>query len=60
MGKIRFKADPNDPSTFPKGRIVYAKVDATTEEDIVRYKKEEDAEVLQEMANDIRQRYNII
>lgn len=55
MRKIRFRVDPNDPSTFPKGTIDYAKVDATTEEDIARHKREDEAEALQEMADDIRQ-----
>ncbi|MCY4184237.1 MAG: helix-turn-helix domain-containing protein [Rhodobacteraceae bacterium] len=55
MGKIRFRADPNDPSTFPRGTIDYARVDATTEEDIARHKREDEAEALQEMADDIRQ-----
>jgi len=44
MRKIRFKADPNDPSTFPGGTIDHAKVDATTEEDIARHKREDEAE----------------
>ncbi len=55
MRKTRFKADPTDLSTFPLGTIDYAKVDATTEEDIARHKREDEAEALQEMADDIRQ-----
>ncbi|MDE2759759.1 MAG: helix-turn-helix domain-containing protein [Paracoccaceae bacterium] len=55
MTIIRIKVDPKDPSTFPKGRIDYAKVDATTEEDIERHKAEDRAEELQEMARYIRQ-----
>lgn len=54
MRKTRFKADPTDPSTFPMGTIDYATVDATTEEDIARHKREDEAEALQEMADDIR------
>lgn len=55
MAVIRIKVDPKDPSTFPKGRIDYAKVDAATEEDIERHKAEDRAEELQEMARYIRQ-----
>ncbi|MDE2758996.1 MAG: helix-turn-helix domain-containing protein [Paracoccaceae bacterium] len=55
MTLIRIKVDPNDPSTHTKGRIDYAKVDATTEEDIARHKKKDEAEALQEMARYIRQ-----
>lgn len=55
MMLIRIKVDPNDPSTHTKGTIDYAKVDATTEEDIARHKKKDEAEALQEMARYIRQ-----
>ncbi|MCY4307238.1 MAG: helix-turn-helix domain-containing protein [Rhodobacteraceae bacterium] len=54
MTIIRIKVDPNDPSTHTKGRIDYAKVDATTEEDIDRHIAEDRAEDLQEMARYIR------
>lgn len=55
MSTIRIKVDPDDPSTFPKGFINYAAVDATTEEDIARHEKEDEAEALQEMARYTRQ-----
>lgn len=55
MSLIRIKIDPNDPSTHTKDRIDYEKVDATTEEDIARHKKKDEAETLQEMARYIRQ-----
>ena len=55
MTLIRIKVDPNDPSTHIQGKIDYAKVDATTEEDIARHKKKDEAEDLQEMARYIRQ-----
>lgn len=35
MSTIRIKVDPDDPSTFPKGYINYAAVDATTEEEFM-------------------------
>ena len=34
MGTTRSRTDPDDPSTFPTGRIDPAAVDATAEADI--------------------------
>ncbi|MDE0524021.1 MAG: helix-turn-helix domain-containing protein [Boseongicola sp.] len=50
MGTTRIKVDPDDPSTFPESRIAPAIVDATTEADIARQEREDDAENMQEMA----------
>ncbi|MYE83766.1 MAG: helix-turn-helix domain-containing protein, partial [Gammaproteobacteria bacterium] len=50
MGTTRIRIDPDDPSTFPKGRIDPAKVDATTEADIARQAREDDADAMQDMA----------
>ena len=47
--------NPDDISTFPKGSINYEIVDSTTEEDIDRHIKEDEAEAKQEMAQYIRQ-----
>ena len=50
MGTTRIRIDPDDPSTFPRGRIDPAKVDATTEADIARQAREDDADAMQDMA----------
>ena len=42
MGKTRIRIDPDDPSTFPKGRIDPAVVDATTEADIALQEREDE------------------
>ena len=34
MNSYRIKINPNDPSSFPEGRVDYACLDATTEEEI--------------------------
>lgn len=34
MSSYRIKINPNDPSSFPEGRVHYARLDATTEGDI--------------------------
>lgn len=34
MNSYRIKINPNDPSSFPEGRVDYARLDATTEVDI--------------------------
>ena len=50
MGTTRIRIDPDDPSTFPKGRIDPAKVDANTEADIARQAREDDVDAMQDMA----------
>ena len=34
MSSYRIKVNPNDPSSFPEGRVDYSRLDATTEEEI--------------------------
>lgn len=34
MSSHRIKINPNDPSSFPAGRVDYARLDGTTEEDL--------------------------
>lgn len=41
MGTTRITIDPDDPSTFPKGRIDPAVVDSTTETDIALQERED-------------------
>ena len=50
MSTTRVRIDPDDPTTFPEGRIDPAKVDATTEADITLQQQEDDAEAMQDMA----------
>ena len=50
MSTTRIRIAPDDPSTFPKGRIDPAVVDATTEAEIALQEQEDEAEALQDMA----------
>lgn len=50
MSTTRIRIDPDDPSTFPEGRIDVARVDATTEAEIAAQEREDDAEALRDMA----------
>ncbi len=50
MSTTRVRIDPDDPSTFPEGRIDPAVVDATTEAEITLQEREDEAEALQDMA----------
>ena len=50
MGTTRIRIDPDDPSTFPEGRIVPTVVDATTEADIALQETEDEAKAMQDMA----------
>ena len=50
MSTTRVRIDPDDPATFPAGRIDPAKVDATTEAEIALQQQEDDAEAMQDMA----------
>lgn len=54
MSTTRTKIDPDDPSTFPRGRINPAVVDATTEAEIALQEQEDEAEALQDMARYMR------
>ncbi len=48
MSTTRIRMD--DPSTFPKGRIDAARVDATTEAEIAAQEREDEAEALQDIS----------
>jgi len=43
MNTTRVKVDPNDPETFPKGRVDFTVVDGTTEDMIAIQLKEDKA-----------------
>ena len=50
MSRTRVRIDPDDPQTVPSGRVDYRMLDETTEEDIARQAREDDAEAMQDMA----------
>jgi len=50
MGTTRVRIDPDNPETFPKGRINFPVVDGTTEDMIALQKKEDEMEAMQDMA----------
>ncbi|MXY71398.1 MAG: helix-turn-helix domain-containing protein [Acidobacteriia bacterium] len=50
MSTTRIRIDPDDPATFPEGRIDPVVVNATTEAEIALQQKEDDAEAMQDMA----------
>ena len=54
MSVTRVRIDPDDPGTLPPGRVDYAVLDATTEEDIARQIREDDAEAMRDMARSAR------
>jgi len=50
MSTTRITVDPDDPATFPKGRLDPAVVDGITEAEIVMQEQEDDAEAMQDAA----------
>ena len=56
MSDIRVRIDPDDPRTLPPARVDYAVLDATTEEDIARQAREDDAEAMRDTAPERRPR----
>ena len=50
MSETRVRIDPDDPESLPPGRVDYAVLDATTEEDIARQIREDDAEAMRDVA----------
>ena len=54
MSDIRVRIDPDDPRTLPPARVDYAVLDATTEEDIARQAREDDAEAMRDTAPERR------
>lgn len=50
MKTTRVKVDLNDPKSWPKARGHQALLNATTERDIARHKKEDDANAMQDAA----------
>ena len=50
MSRTRVRIDPDNPRSLPPGRVDHAVLDATSEDDIARQAREDDAEALQDMA----------
>ena len=48
MSTIRVTVDPDDPKTFPEGKLDLAVVDATTEKQIALQQREDDEEAMNE------------
>lgn len=46
MSTTRITVDPDDPGSWPEGRVDYAVLDATTEEDLDAQQREDDAEAM--------------
>ena len=50
MGTTRIRIEPDDPATFPEGRLDATKVDGTTEAEIRSQQREDDADAMQDAA----------
>ena len=50
MSKTRVRIDPDNPRSLPPGRVDHAVLDATSEEDIARQARDDDAKAMQDMA----------
>ncbi len=51
MSTTRITIDLADPESLPEGRVDYAVLDATTEEDIAAQQQEDDAEAEELLAD---------
>ena len=54
MNKTRIKVDPDDPATFPQGRMDFNMVDATGEDMIALHQREDEAEAIKDAARHAR------
>ena len=50
MSRTRVRIDRDNPRSLPTGRVDHAVLNATTEEDIARQTREDDADAMQDMA----------
>ena len=50
MSRIHVRVDPNDPQSWPRGRVDHAVVDGTTDGDLALQQQEDDAEAMRDMA----------
>ncbi|MCZ0935068.1 MAG: hypothetical protein OXJ54_07820 [Gemmatimonadetes bacterium] len=49
MSTTRITIDLDDPESLPKGRVDYAVLDGTTEENIASQQREDDAEAMRDI-----------
>ncbi|MCY3810823.1 MAG: helix-turn-helix domain-containing protein [Gammaproteobacteria bacterium] len=49
MSKTRLTIDPNDPQGLSRGRVDHKVLDATSEADIARHTRDDDAEAMRDM-----------
>ena len=50
MSKTRVRIDPDNPRSLPPGRVDHAVLESTSEEDIERQAREDDADAMQDRA----------
>ncbi len=50
MSTTRIRIDPNDPQSWPEGSVDYDMLDRTTEEDVARHQREDEAEATMDAA----------
>ena len=48
MSETRLTIDPNSPQGLRRGRVDYEVLDATSEDDIARHAREDDAEAMRD------------
>ena len=51
MSETRIRIDPDDPRSLPPGRVDYTVLDVTTEVDIARQAREDDAQTMRDTAS---------
>ena len=49
MSTTRITIDLDDPESLPEGKVDYAVLDATTEEDLAAQQREDDAEAMRDI-----------
>lgn len=54
MKKTHVHVDPENPITFPEGRVDQARLEATTDEDIREQIRRDEADAMQEMGRYVR------
>ena len=50
MSRIQVRVDPDDPQSWPRGRVDHAVLDGTTDRDLSLQQQEDDAEAMRDMA----------
>ena len=52
MSRTRVRIDPDNPQSLPPGQVDHAVLDATSEEEITRQARDDDAEAMRDAAAD--------